>query len=340
MNKIFIIGNGFDLAHGLKTRYSDFLLWYINRMIRKFREANFNMVSDKLTKLESNLRLNEYESLQSFKDAINRKEIVFNCHSDFFRTILNNSSDCKWVDIEYEYFWKLLEIYKTIEKHKMARDEHFYHLALGLNDCLDCIKDELVEYLCSVYSEDANATILQRFKSELDTISYNEVLFLVFNYTSTIESYLELLKLNNASVIYIHGKLCDGDNPIIFGYGDEMNEYYSKIEALNINEFTRHLKSFSYFRSNNYQNLTKFISKDGYTVSIMGHSCGLSDRVLLNSLFCHENCTRIQIYYHKKNTKENDFFEKTQEISRHFPLQEKSRMRNIINSFPNSFSLS
>ena len=30
MNKLVIIGNGFDLAHGLPTRYEDFLLWEIN----------------------------------------------------------------------------------------------------------------------------------------------------------------------------------------------------------------------------------------------------------------------------------------------------------------------
>lgn len=28
MNKIILIGNGFDLAHGLKTSYEDFIYWY------------------------------------------------------------------------------------------------------------------------------------------------------------------------------------------------------------------------------------------------------------------------------------------------------------------------
>jgi len=29
MNRLIIIGNGFDLAHGLKTSYNDFLLSYL-----------------------------------------------------------------------------------------------------------------------------------------------------------------------------------------------------------------------------------------------------------------------------------------------------------------------
>lgn len=33
MNRLVIIGNGFDLAHGLKTKYEDFIDWYwVNRM--------------------------------------------------------------------------------------------------------------------------------------------------------------------------------------------------------------------------------------------------------------------------------------------------------------------
>ena len=28
MLRIILIGNGFDLAHGYKTRYSDFIEWY------------------------------------------------------------------------------------------------------------------------------------------------------------------------------------------------------------------------------------------------------------------------------------------------------------------------
>lgn len=29
MNRLFLTGNGFDLAHGLKTSYKDFIFWYL-----------------------------------------------------------------------------------------------------------------------------------------------------------------------------------------------------------------------------------------------------------------------------------------------------------------------
>ena len=33
MNRLVIIGNGFDMAHGLKTSYMDFKNWYCERRL-------------------------------------------------------------------------------------------------------------------------------------------------------------------------------------------------------------------------------------------------------------------------------------------------------------------
>lgn len=39
MNKLIIVGNGFDLAHGLKTSYNDFAKYYKNNLVLiKFHE--------------------------------------------------------------------------------------------------------------------------------------------------------------------------------------------------------------------------------------------------------------------------------------------------------------
>ena len=31
MNRLILLGNGFDLAHRLKTSYNDFILWYLSQ---------------------------------------------------------------------------------------------------------------------------------------------------------------------------------------------------------------------------------------------------------------------------------------------------------------------
>lgn len=62
MNRIVLIGNGFDLAHGLKTSYADFINWY------------WEQWRDRLIKSKSQI---ECDKLCSF-----------NIHSDFYHNTL------------------------------------------------------------------------------------------------------------------------------------------------------------------------------------------------------------------------------------------------------------
>ena len=50
----------------------------------------------------------------------------------------------------------------------------------------------------------------------------------------------------------------------------------------------------------------------------MGHSCGNSDRTLLNTLFEHENCVSIKPFYYQKDEENDNYSEITQNISRNF----------------------
>ncbi|MBK6364090.1 MAG: hypothetical protein IPF52_11590 [Saprospiraceae bacterium] len=56
-----------------------------------------------------------------------------------------------------------------------------------------------------------------------------------------------------------------------------------------------HIKSFDYFKTDNYSKLLAFLESE-FDVYIMGHSCGLSDRTLLSTIFEHENCRKIKIF--------------------------------------------
>ena len=39
MNRLILIGNGFDLAHGLKTGYNDFIIWYLKKCFKSAEES-------------------------------------------------------------------------------------------------------------------------------------------------------------------------------------------------------------------------------------------------------------------------------------------------------------
>ena len=41
IKKLVLIGNGFDLAHGLKTNYRNFIDWYMCKALERFCANNF-----------------------------------------------------------------------------------------------------------------------------------------------------------------------------------------------------------------------------------------------------------------------------------------------------------
>tara|TARA_B100000795_G_C22626615_1_gene370985 strand:- start:262 stop:627 length:366 start_codon:yes stop_codon:yes gene_type:complete len=97
-----------------------------------------------------------------------------------------------------------------------------------------------------------------------------------------------------------------------------LDKRFLEFEDVNNNSLFRHIKSFEYFKSKNYYDLTRFVDSGDFQVQIFGHSYGLSDRTMLNQIFEHENCISIKVFYHKENEKQNDYTDKTYEIYRHF----------------------
>lgn len=158
------------------------------------------------------------------------------------------------------------------------------------------------------------------------------ILFVNFNYTSTPEIYKkdiygynrDLHKLHHnqpfidTEEIYMHGKLKDSKNPIIFGFGDEIDEDYSKIENLDDNRFLENIKSTRYHETDNYKKLLEYIDSDYFQIFIFGHSCGLSDRTLLSTLFNHQNCVSIKPFYYIKEDGTDNYSDLVRNISRHF----------------------
>lgn len=130
--------------------------------------------------------------------------------------------------------------------------------------------------------------------------------------------------------IHIHGKLKDKNNPIIFGYGDELDDDYKRIENLNDNKFLENVKSIKYLETDNYKRLLEFLETEEYQVFIMGHSCGISDRTLLNTIFEHDNCISIKPYYYVDiETGKDNYQDIIQNISRNFTDKVKMRDRVV-----------
>jgi hypothetical protein len=341
MNKLVLVGNGFDLAHGLKTSYKAFLDWYLCNAFADFCDKG-NYVDSLLefnnsyhTTTPSEKKPTTLEELLEIISKTPHRKIAY--QSTFFAKLVNSFSANNWVDIERAYFRNLK---KNFLHHGLTDKEKEVNVH-KLNKEFDFIILKLSEYIASI-----NKTIHQAQPLNIDPATSDlekvfirpgkntfgsDVKFLNFNYTETLTARGYALEKDT---IHIHGRVADiANNPIIFGYGDETDPTYQNIEDSGENMYLEHIKSFGYFRTGNYSKLLTFLDSNGYIVYIVGHSCGLSDRVLLNTIFEHSNCSRIEIFYHRKNDGSDNFKEITQEISRHFRPNSKGEMRSRVKDF-------
>ena len=120
---------------------------------------------------------------------------------------------------------------------------------------------------------------------------------------------------------------------MIFGYGDELDDEYKNILNTSNNEYLKNIKSIRYLESSNYRKMLQFIESAPYQVYIMGHSCGNSDRTLLNTLFEHNNCVSIKPYYYQKEDGTDNYLEIVQNISRNFTDMKLMRDRVVNKTF-------
>lgn len=410
MNRIILVGNGFDLAHGLPTRYEDFINWYWNEWLNTLRICHKQTESDKLCKftlnsphetwhghLWCNLSILHKPQGKDFIEEINKYPHVYTiekCH--FLKKICKSINEKNWVDIENEYYRFL---------SSFLGDNPKYENPVILNNELDFIKSKLIEYLnyiqktqiqnlplnnnirqnifspfmardISVSAEEVwmnfikkrigfpqawwevllgnyyGSNIFDRYHQiELFKCKYQKqikdfgarsvpeeefpeefllpdrIMVLNFNYTYTADAYIP--KANCFKINHIHGELLKPES-IIFGYGDELDESYKKLLKLNENEYLRNIKSIKYLESSNYRNMLSFIESAPYQVCIMGHSCGNSDRTLLNTLFEHKNCVSIKPFYYQKEEGEDNYLEIVQNICRNFTNMQLMR-DNVVN---------
>lgn len=158
-----------------------------------------------------------------------------------------------------------------------------------------------------------------------------QILLLNFNYTKTADLYIP--EGSDFEVNHIHGELGNDKNPVIFGYGDELDEDYKRISNLNDNSYLTNIKSIRYLETDSYRRLLRFIDSAPYQIYIIGHSCGNSDRTLLNTLFEHRNCVSIKPYYYLKEDGSDNYIEIIQNISRNFNNMQTMRDRVVNKSY-------
>ncbi len=294
-NYLVIIGNGFDLAHDMKTGYSDFIKYLVDLQLQN-------------PKLDSPLFRNIGGSfdyiIKSLKPRLSGPSPNWTANDDnfpnkFFKHLLREYASQNWCDIENLYFNSLQNI-----------PSNEYENAAQLNTDFEVIKKYLEEYLDKQVKESSGKVIgaySHFFKENRDNL-----IILNFNYTNTITRYY---KGTGRNLIQIHGELFNADNPIIFGYAASQEESRSLINK-DDNQLMFNIKKHCYKRTNNELRLNDFLDGKRYGdigVIILGHSCGISDKLILNQILNNESVKEVRIFYHEKY---NNYFNMQVNIDR------------------------
>lgn len=359
MNRLILIGNGFDLAHGLKTTYKDFIVWYVKTCFRK--TGFYHPYDDPLISIraEWNMMFKEEEVIAEWVNALigdvvhpkidvrygwDEKESCYilghyriKIRPGLLDVLISRCCESNWVDVESEYYGLLRDLLES---------EHIEEKQTKLNDLnqsLGFIISKLEEYLNTLpeptflpgYQEIFSSLISGEDlypKKSRELLTPNDTHVLNFNYTNTPSKYLKHIKIgykgSEPVLNHIHGQLNNPDNKLVFGFGDEIDSAYKRMEDdTEIKGYFDYIKSFWYLRADNYRSLVNFLDSDEYQVYILGHSCGLSDRTMLKMIFEHEKCRSVKIYYHDIYDEDN-FVSLTHAIAKHFT--DKGMMRKRI----------
>lgn len=300
MVKLIIIGNGFDLAHGIKTSYLDFIESLYNEDLRGKKEFF------KLTNTGNiDYDFSSFPSFEVFRKKFSQQRstvvLGISVSNNLLRSILYDISLKNWVDIEQLYFDKLKE----------AKDGNIDKLNIDFEE----IKIKLIEYLkkqMDCFNKASNHDNVNEINSKNERLinkyiksflhgGFKETLFLNFNYTESLTNYISDLTDDDSlkfDVIDLHGNITDDISNVVFGYSDNQSEDYLQLLNKGDNRYLKNIKSTYY--NDDFKKLEVFLNtQEDIETHVYGHSCGASDKSILYQIFKNDNVDKIQLHYYK-----------------------------------------
>lgn len=323
---ILILGNGFDLAHGLPTRYTDFLAY----------------CRDTISTSNSGAQISKSEN-------VNREFLALITDNVWLSYFLKKTPDLDanktWIDFEIEISTAIIDLcnkaFTASRKSTNARginqhienikiQEHFGRFVCFENNRLTYKTLELFKelqkftnalgiYFCEK-AQAANSRNNFNFNEDI-LLSYFEeekvnTYIVSFNYTRTFEHLYDVTQNEDNKIdynyVFLHGEsnidyLKQGEdaenfltNNLVLGTHSFTREDNKTVIPVGFNIFQKHNQQHKYNTLFDYQNLLKELR--GYckpvNIFVVGHSLEKSDHAKLKILLCECKTADITVYYH------------------------------------------
>lgn len=312
-NNLLIVGNGFDLEHGLKTHYTDFFDT-INNNVSSKNEIILNnhkyLIKDnylllylleeyKQNKLQGNNWIDietELKKIISLIEEINVNKFIDNMN---YYIGGNEYTIIDKIQSKSSYYFKNClfpfiignNYYKYINEH--------YNISIkilekDLNELTNMLRDYLLE------QDISNLTKTK----DISDIDYKITHVLSFNYTDTFRKLYS--KLDNDKIDFIHGSL--NKNNLVLGINETLTED-TENKIIDTVYFKKYFQRI--YKKTDYQYVSWLDSTDSQnyadfdTVYIHGHSLDESGEEILekiiNSVLKKDTSTVKIFYYDEKH---------------------------------------
>ncbi len=336
---ILIIGNGFDLAHGLKTSYKHFLDFckeqnnkrismavnYGTTFIDNIWVRHFLMREKQLGNTWIDLEQEIYKVIKNVSFSINhlsskkpnfkypvmfsiRKDVLefdFNKIFDYMKPVNNMQTIGKkgYIEIETNDF-------SCLYYHIENSDGLIHLLYDQLREFTKVFEQYLInEVMAKLVSDDKYILTLPTSNTKLYVLSFNYTDTCFKLYDHSRNPYTEY----SIETIFVHGKAQNSNDCELVLGTYSFNNHESKVaselfipKAFNI--FKKHYQRHKYGTIEPYQDLLKKLINQEQKIKpvfhIIGHSLDETDHKILRHILTANKNATIKIYYHSEDAQE------------------------------------
>lgn len=317
---ILILGNGFDLAHELDTRYTDFLdycqkndivgnVWLKHFILSKQNLGNkWIDLEDEIYQVIKNIDENIKKATNNYKNPLFPKAYCF--HNNY----INQDSDLRKILLQLQNYSRSP---KTDDKEYVSFDgrskNYSYYFFATHKGFVNFLYDQLREVteIFDKYLTDEVLPKIGKKNFEFSLANRNYIRVLNFNYTNTYEKLYHLHNINaeaNPKYVYVHGKICNSDEcNLILGthsfYNHLPNDLAEEVHV-EFNIFKKHNQRHRYGTIEAYQGLLRELNDKKRIIKpifyVIGHSLDKADHNILKHIFKAKEDSIINVYYHNQ----------------------------------------
>lgn len=339
---ILVIGNGFDLAHDLKTKYKDFLEYCISENNKRFPiSINYG------TTFIDNIWLRHFIIKQhELGDTwIDLEQEIYNVIKTVVKTIKNLSNgepDCIFpmifsiqkdvIDFDFNNISNYLKTaYNNLDVKdkgyvdvKMNDFSSLYTYIGSYNGFIKFLYDKLREFTKEFENYLTNNALSElpaqpKYQLSIKSIDIlrgtSPLNVLSFNYTDTCEKIYNGHYTNygkfNIKTFYVHGKICNSETcNLVMGtrsFNKQQMVDNNNPMPVKINIFQKHNQRHKYGTIEEYQELLKILNENNNiqpVFHVVGHSLDETDHNILKHIFLANKNAIINIYYHDEESQE------------------------------------